>query len=147
MKKLLLFITLVLLTVSLFGCSKSSGKGQGGLKDEKVENYSVKIVYDGKQVRSYTIDDIKKMPVISFELNGSKEEGPDVSYILKQNNITEYSKIKFIGMGKDSFTMTKEEALKDTLVDITNHDTIKLAAKSVKKDKWIKDISTIEIIK
>ena len=105
MKKLLLFITLVLLTVSLFGCSKSSGKGQGGLKDEKVENYSVKIVYDGKQVRSYTIDDIKKMPVISFELNGSKEEGPDVSYILKQNNITEYSKIKFIGMGKDSFTM------------------------------------------
>ncbi|MFA6941244.1 MAG: hypothetical protein WCQ54_09740 [Clostridiaceae bacterium] len=147
MKKITLFIGLVLLTVSLLGCGKSSGNGQGGLKNEKVENYSVKIVYDGKQVKSYTIDQIKKMPVISFELNGSKEEGPDVSYILKQNNITDYSKIKFIGMTKDSITLTKEEASKDTLVDITNHDTIKLATKSVKKDKWIKDISSIEIIK
>jgi hypothetical protein len=148
MKKFtLFFIALVLLTVSLLGCSKSSGNGQGGLKDEKVENYSVKIVYDGKEVKSYSIDEIKKMPVVSFELDGSKEEGPAVSYILSQNNITEYSNIKFTGMMKDSITLTKEETLKDTLVDITNHDTIKLAAKSVKKDKWVKDISTIEIIK
>ncbi|MDV3426834.1 MAG: hypothetical protein LIR50_06540 [Bacillota bacterium] len=147
MKKFVLFIALVLTVLSLIGCSKSDGSGAGGLKDEKIENYSVKIVYDGKNVKTYTIEDIKKMPVTSFESEGAKEEGPDVLYILSQNNITEYSKIKFIGMWKDSITLTKEEASKDTLVDITNHDTIKLATKSVKKDKWIKDISTIEIIK
>ena len=146
MKRLLAIITVFIFMLGFQGCGKTSGNG-GGLKNEKVENYSVKIVYDGKEIKGYSIDDIKKMPTTSFEQDNSKEEGPSIATILTENNIKEYSKITFIGMWKDSITMTKEQVEKGSLLDITNHDTTKLAAKAINKDKWIKDIATIKVAK
>ena len=148
MKKLIYLIIFGVMILSLQGCGKASGNGGGnGLKNEKVENYAVKIVYDGTEVKSYSIDDIKKMPTSKFDLDGSTEEGPSISYILNENNIKDYSKITFTGMMKDSSTMTKEQVEKDTLLDITNHDTVKLATKAINKNKWTKDIATIKVEK
>lgn len=146
MKKLIMLTVTVIMILSLQGCGSSSGnEGGKGQKNEKVENYSVKVVYDEKEIKSYSINDIKKMPITNFEIEGKTEEGPSVSYMLNENNIKDYSKITFIGMWKDSITMTKEQIEKGTLLDITNHDTVKLSAKDIKKDKWIKDISTIKV--
>lgn len=148
MKKFVVLLFSVMLMIIVQGCGSSSGNGGGnGLKNEKVENYSVKVVYGEKELKIYSIADIKKMPSSSFELEGKTEQGPSMEYILKDNDIKDYSKVTFIGMYKDSLTMTKEQIDKGTLFDITNHDTIKLAAKDVKKDKWIKDIATIKIEK
>lgn len=148
MKKLIFLIIFAIMILSLQGCGNSSGNGGGnGLKNEKVENYSVKIVYDGTEIKSYSIDEIKKMPTTNFELDGSTENGPSISYVLKETNIKDYSKITFIGMWKDSVTMTKEQIEKGCLLDITNHGTTKLASKAITKDKWIKDIATIKVEK
>lgn len=149
MKKLISVLLTILLAMALQGCASGSGSGtgSGGQKDKKVENYSVKVIYEGKELKAYTIDDIKKMPVISFDLDGSTESGPSIDYILNENNIKDYSKIIFTGMLKDTNTLTKEQISKGTLLDITNHDTVKLAAKAVDKNTWAKDIATIEISK
>lgn len=155
MKKLVSIILTILLALALQGCASStknasgsgSGTGAGGQKDEKVANYTVKVVYDGKELKSYTIDDIKKMTATSFDLDGSTESGPSFDYILTQNSIKDYSKITITGMLKDTATLTKEQVAKGTLLDITNHDTVKLAAKAIDKNKWVKDIATIEIVK
>lgn len=148
MKRLIVIITAVMILLSLQGCKSSSeNKGENGLKNEKVENYSVKVVYDGTEIKSYSLEDIKKISSTNVEVDGKTEEGPSISYIMNENNIKDYSKITFIGMWKDSLTMTKEQIEKGTLLDITNHGTVKLAAKAVKKDEWIKDISTIKIEK
>lgn len=149
MKKLISIIVAVTLILALQGCgnSNANGSGGGGLKNEKVDNYSVKINYDGKELKSYTIDDIKKMPAESFDLNGSTEKGPSISSILAENNIKEYSEIKFIGMMTDSIILTKEQVEKGTLLDITNHNTVKLASKSIDKNNWVKDIAAIQIKK
>ena len=148
MKKLICLIIFGVMILSLQGCGKSSGNGGGnGLKNQKVENYLVKVVYDGTETTSYSIEDIKKMPTTKFELDGSTEEGPSILNMLKENNIKDYSKITFIGMMKDSVTLTKEQVEKDTLLDITNHDTVKLATKAIDKNKWTKDIATIKVEK
>ena len=144
MKKLMVLLCSIMLVLFVQGCGSSSGNG---LKNEKVENYLVKVTYDGKELKSYSIADIKKMPASSFELEGKTEQGPSMDYILKDNDIKDYSKVTFIGMYKDSLTMTKDQIEKGTLFDITNHDTIKLAAKDIKKDKWTKDIATIKVEK
>lgn len=147
MKKLILLIISIILVSSLMGCGESSGMGSGGLKNEKVPNYSVKVVYDGKEIKNYSMDDIKKMPAESFELNGLTEKGPSIISILKENNIKDYSKITFTGMYKESLTMTKSQIDQGTLLDITNHGTVKLSSKAIKKDNWIKDIATIKVEK
>lgn len=147
MKKLILIIISAFLILGLSGCGSSSGKGAGGLKNENIPNYSVKIIYDGKEIKNYSMDDIKKMPSTDLQLNGSTEQGPSIESILSTNNITDYSKITVIGMYKDSITMTKEQVKQGSILDITNHNTVKLASKAIKKDKWVKDIATIKVEK
>lgn len=147
MKKLILIIISAFLILGLSGCGSSSGKGAGGLKNENIPNYSVKIIYDGKEIKNYSMDDIKKMPSTSLQLDGSTEQGPSIESILSTNNITDYSKITVIGMYTDSITMTKEQVKQGSILDITNHNTVKLASKAIKKDKWVKDIATIKVEK
>lgn len=147
MKKLILIIISAFLILGLSGCGSSSGKGAGGLKNENIPNYSVKIIYDGKEIKNYSMDDIKKMPSTSLQLDGSTEQGPSIESILSKNNITDYSKITVIGMYTDSITMTKEQVKQGSILDITNHNTVKLASKAIKKDKWVKDIATIKVEK
>lgn len=153
MRKLALIIISFMILLNLQGCgkaagnNKSSGSEGGNLKNEKVENYSVKIIYNGTEIKKYSIEDIKKMTTTNLEIDGGNEEGPSISYILNENNIKEYSKINFTGMWKDSLSMTKDEVEKGTVLDITNHGTVKLASKAIKKDKWIKDIAEIKVEK
>lgn len=143
----------IMVLLSLQACAKpdtnekSAGSGAGGLKTEKVEDYKVKIIYAGTEVKSYSIEDIKKMNTVSLEIDGIKEEGPSIADILKENNIKDYSKITFVGMWTDSLSMTKEQIEKGTLLDITNHGTVKLASAAINKNKWIKDIASIKIEK
>lgn len=147
MKKLILIIISAFLILGLSACGSSSGNGAGGLKNEKIPNYSVKIIYDGKEIKNYSMDDIKKMPSTSLQMDGSTEQGPSIESILSTNNITDYSRVTVIGMYTDSITMTKEQVKQGSILDITNHNTVKLASKAIKKDKWVKDIATIKVEK
>lgn len=164
MKKHISIFIAILLALALMGCSSGTstnttgntttnstgsgtGTGTGGLKDKTVEGYTVKVIYDGKELKAYTIEDIKKMTMTSLDVAGSTEAGPSVDYILRDNNINDYSKITFTGVLKDASTLTKEQVSEGAVLDITNHDTVKLAAKAVAKSTWAKDIVTIEILK
>lgn len=73
------------------------------------------------------------MPSTSLQLDGSTEQGPSIESILSKNNITDYSKITVIGMYTDSITMTKEQVKQGSILDITNHNTVKLASKAIKR--------------
>lgn len=149
MKKIMTLIGVAILILALQGCgdSATNGNGEGGLKNKKVDNYSVKIVYDGKEIKTYSMNAIKKMPSTKFELDGSTEMGPSIAYILSENGIKDYSNITFVGMLKDSLTMTKDQIDKGCLLDITNHDTVKLGAKAINRNKWVKDIATVKVEK
>lgn len=150
-KKIIALITILVITVavvSFVGCSKTSStntsKSTDTPKQEKYE-YTLNIQSGGKMVKSYKIEDIKKMSTKSIEVDGKTETGPALLTILNDCGISEFSKVTFKGIANDSLSLSKDKIDGDVLLDIANRGTVKLACKSVPKKDWIKDIVEINV--
>lgn len=156
MKRLLIMILAVLISLSMAACTnqtapKGDQTGQkqnnptGQADQAKTADYQVKVTMAGKELKSYTIEDIKKMPTISLQVDGKEEVGPSVASILKDAGVETFSKVTFKGAFNTQATLTKEQMGEDTMVDLTNHNTVKLATKAISKNDWIKDIIEIAV--
>jgi hypothetical protein len=167
-KKLLSFLLIftMLFTTVCFGYSSGGGNGTGNknksgstvttsessITTEKTQTsqkkeafkYLVKVTCDGKVLKKYSIEDIKKMPASSIKIDGKTETGPTLMSLLTKAGIKKYTKITLKGMAKDSMTLQKKQIDKFTVLDISNRGTIKYSSKTIEKSKWVKDI--VEII-
>jgi hypothetical protein len=130
-------------TVTTSGSSITTEKTQTSQKKEAFK-YLVKVSCDGKVLKKYSIEDIKKMPASSIKVDGKTENGPTLISLLAKAGIKKYTKIIIKGMAKDSMTLLKKQIDKNTILDISNRDTIKYSSKTIAKSKWVKDI--VEII-
>jgi hypothetical protein len=105
-------------------------------------SYEVKITKNQQLIKSYTMQDIQKMPTKSFMEDGKIESGPTLSYLLIDAGITEYSNITIKNeVGKKYKTKTPE----GYILDITNRGSVKLASENLPKEQWLKDITEIAI--
>jgi len=81
------------------------------------------------------------MKTLNFE--SKEEKGPGVLELLKNAGIRKFSRVTFVSIYKNKLSLPENKVTADTLLDITNHGTVKLVTKSVKKKDWIKDIENI----
>ncbi len=96
---------------------------------------------DGTKV-GVTMDDMKKLTPAQVTVEGKVEEGPRLSDVLHLAGVTDFTEIALTG-SSSPVTLTRAQVDDNTILDFTNHGTVKLATTYVAKPDWTKDISEI----
>jgi hypothetical protein len=103
------------------------------------------IKLDGSHL-GITIADLKTLSLAQVSVEGRIEEGPNLLDVLAFAGVTEFSEISLTGSSNPA-TLTRDQVDNKTILDFTNHGTVKLATTYIPKPDWTKDISRIEVIK
>jgi len=150
-------ISLILLCLLLSACaapavetepaatlSSESPKTPQALQPTPVaEALFVVIRVDGSS-QGFTWDELGQLPLATVEAEGKIEEGPKLMDVLNAAGVTDFSEVTLTG-NNGSITLTREQVDDNTILDFTNHGTVKLASTYVPKADWIKDITEIKV--
>jgi hypothetical protein len=98
---------------------------------------------DGSSV-NVTIADLKTLPLVQVSIDGKVEEGPGLLDILAFAQVTDFRGVTLTG-SSNSATLTREQVDDNTILDFTNHGTVKLATTYIPKPNWTEDVSKIEV--
>ncbi len=96
---------------------------------------------DGSKV-GVTIDDLKALPLKQVTAEGKVEEGPGLLDVLTFAGVIEFTEVALTG-SSSPVTLSREQVDDNTILDFTNHGTVKLATTYVPKDNWTKDVAEI----
>ncbi len=146
MKKTLLQL---LLTLSLLISACSANQSQGPKTPQALQPTAVStalfqvIKPDGSKV-GVTINDLKTLPLKQVTVEGKVEEGPGLLDVLKFAGVTEFKEVALTGTSNPA-TLTREQVDDNTILDLTNHGTVKLATTYIPKASWTKDVAEIVV--
>ncbi len=146
MKKTLLQLLLVLsLLVSACSFNQTNGpKTPQALQPTAVSTALFQVVKpDGSKV-GVTIKDLKTLPFKQITVDGKVEEGPGLLDVLKFAGVTEFKEVALTGTSSPA-TLTRAQVDDNTILDLTNHGTVKLATTYIPKPNWTKDVAEITV--
>jgi len=90
------------------------------------------------------IADLKTLPLKQLTVDGKTEEGPGLLDVLALAGIAEFREVSLTGSSNPA-TLRRDQVDDNTILDFTNHGTIKLATTYISKPGWTKDVSKIEV--
>lgn len=92
----------------------------------------------------FTAADLQNLPVAQITVDGKVEEGPRLLDVLIAAGVNDFSEVTLIGSSAP-VTLTRDQVDDNTLLDLTNRGTLKLASTHVPKPDWTKDITIITV--
>lgn len=98
---------------------------------------------DGSAVM-FTVDDIKALPLAQYLSEGKVEEGPGLLDVLNKAGVTDFKDIIISGP-QSSQTLTRAQVDGQTVLDLTNHGTVKFAGPALDKADWVHDVDLIVV--
>lgn len=146
MKKSLLQLLLVVsLLIPACSSNQTSGpKTPQALQPTAVSTALFQVVKpDGSKV-GVTIEDLKTLPLKQVTAEGKVEEGPGLLDVLNFAGVTEFSEVTLTGTSNPA-VLTREQVDDNTILDLTNHGTVKLATTYIPKANWTKDVAEIVV--
>ena len=99
---------------------------------------------DGGEV-GFTWDDLKKLPLAQMEAEGKVEEGVKLMDVLTAAGVTEFSQVNLSGTSSPASLTFEQVRDETTILDFTNHGTVKLSTNYIPKADWTKDVARIEV--
>ena len=99
---------------------------------------------DGVEV-SLTWDDLKKLPVAQMTAEGKVEEGVKLLDVLTTAGVTEFTQVSLSGSSSPASLTFEQVQDPTTILDFTNHGTVKLSTTYIPKANWTKDVARIEV--
>jgi hypothetical protein len=146
MKKISLQLLLVL-SLLIPACSANPPAGPKtpqALQPTAVSSALFQVIKpDGSQA-GVTIADLKTLPLKQVTAEGRVEEGPGLLDVLNFVGVTEFTEVALMGTSSP-VTLTRAQVDDNTILDFTNHGTVKLATTYVPKDSWTKDVAEITV--
>lgn len=145
MKKTLYCLLLVFsLAISACTSNENAPKTPQALQPTAVSTALFQVIKpDGTSI-GVTIADLKTLPLKQVTAEGKVEEGPGLLDVLTFAGVTEFKEVSLTG-SSNAVTLTHEQVDENTILDFTNHGTVKLSTTYIPKDQWTKDISEITV--
>ena len=147
----LLFCTMTAFIVTLTACGSSATpttidapKTPQALQPTPISDALFQVIKPDGSTQGFTWDDLKKLPLAQVTVEDKVEEGPKLLDVLNAVGITEFSEVTLTG-STSTITLTREQVDDNTILDFTNHGTVKLATTYVAKPDWTKDITEITV--
>ena len=98
---------------------------------------------DGTKV-GVTLENLKTLPLKQVTAEGKVEEGPSLLDVLNVAGVTDFTEVSLTG-SSSPVTLTREQVDDNTILDFTNHGTVKLATIHIPKADWTKDVAEITV--
>lgn len=98
---------------------------------------------DGSKV-NFSLDQFQKLPSASLTVSSKVNEGPKLKDVLAAVGVTSFQSVDIAGSnGKTNLPI--DEVDDNTLLVVSNRNTIKLATTYMNRQFWINDISLISV--
>ncbi len=91
-----------------------------------------------------TLDAIKSLTFAQITVDGKVQEGPKLIDVLALASVTEFTELTLTGSSSPA-TLTRAQVDDNTILDLNNHGTLKLATTYIPMPNWTKDISEITV--
>lgn len=146
MKKTL-FALLLVLSLMISACSFTETKGPKtpqALQPTAVSTALFQVIKTDGSKAGVTINDLKSLPLKQLTVEGKVEEGPGLLDVLHFAGVNEFKEVALTGTSSPA-TLTREQVDDNTILDLTNHGTVKLATTYIPKADWTKDVAEITV--
>jgi hypothetical protein len=152
MKRITLFVLLALLlvgcavpTTEVPGAVAGPPKTPQALQPTPVSGALFVVVKPDGSEFGFTWAELKKLPLAQMTAEGKVEEGVKLMDVLAAAGVTEFKEVTLSGSSSPA-TLTFEQVKEPTtILDFTNHGTVKLSTNYVPKANWTKDVARIEV--
>ena len=149
MKKLSLFVSVVLLSLNLVACGTSTPAAtQVPVQQNTLLPVASSAVFQVVKVDGskfyVTLDALKKLPLANITVDGKVQEGPKLLDVITLAGVTDFTEVTLTGSASP-VTLTHAQVDDNTILDFNNHGTLKLATTYVPMPNWTKDISKITV--
>lgn len=91
-----------------------------------------------------TLENLKALKLAQVQAEGKVEEGPYLKDVLALAGVTEFKEVTLTGSSNPA-TLTFHQVDENTILDLTNHGTVKLSTTYIPKAQWTKDVSEIVV--
>jgi len=135
------FLSWMVCVLLLCGCSAVAPAGAA--VTPAVEGALFQVIRADGSAKAFTVEELKQLPLGQLTVEGKIEEGPRLADVLQAAGVSEYRQLVISG-SSSPVTLTREQ-VGDSLLDFTNHGTVKLATTAVPKPQWTKDVSVIQV--
>jgi hypothetical protein len=109
---------------------------------------SIAVAEGSRVLRTFTMDDLRKLGVRRVVMQGKPETGPTLSSVLSAAGVHEFASVTIVGLGvRDSGRLTLARAAIDrnVLLDLANRGTAKVCGPDIPYDKRVRDVVRIEV--
>ena len=150
MKKLSLLVIILIFSLNLIACSTSTPAAtQPPVQQNTVESAPAvvavfQVVKADDTKFDVTLDDIKGLQFANITVDGKVQEGPKLLDVLTLAGVTDFTEVTLTGSASP-VTLTRAQVDDNTILDLNNHGTLKLATTYVPMPDWTKDISLITV--
>ena len=145
MKRLSLFVSIILISIMLTACTSATSVQPTAVEPAPgigLTEFQV-VKPDGSKF-AVTLDALKKLPLANITVDGKVQEGPKLMDVLKLASVTDFSEVTLTGSASP-VTLTRAQVDDNTILDFNNHGTLKLATTYVPMPNWTKDVSEITV--
>jgi hypothetical protein len=95
-------------------------------------------------ITNFSRDDLKSLTLTAIWIDGKSEEGPTLQAVLNQAGVDEFEQVTLTG-ASGSLTLMPDQVDPEVILDLSNRGTVQLAAPTLPKEIWIKDITVIMV--
>jgi hypothetical protein len=138
------FQLIFILSLLISACSSSANipKTPQALQPTAVSSALFQVIKpDGTKV-GVTIADLKTLPLKQITVDGKVEEGPGLLDVLNFAGVTDFKEVMLTGSSNPA-TLMRAQVDDNTVLDLTNHGTVKLSTTYIPKASWTKDVAEI----
>jgi hypothetical protein len=144
------FIFIATVVCFFCGCGRNQNAISDGAKSNQnaSEKASSLIVFQLMRadwgMQTFSLDDLKKLPLATIFAEGNPQEGPSLLAVLKSSGVMEFQEVAITGR-EGTKKMTKSEINDEVILDFNNRGSVKLVSPRMPHEARIRDITRIII--
>ena len=127
------------------GCSGDSAE----LGGEPADDVVLRIVVEGEVAKDWTLAGLQdEIPFAEIEVEGDTQSGPTLLDAIAASGVGDWDTAEVLGMSEGrvievSFDIQAAEVDDGWILDVSNRGTLKLAAKGLERQRWVRDVGEI----
>ena len=109
---------------------------------------SISVVEDSRVLKTFTMNELRKLGVRRVVMQGKPETGPTLLSVISAAGVDTFSSVTIVGVGaRDSGRLTMKRAAvnRDVLLDLANRGTAKICGPNIPYGSRVRDVIRIEV--
>lgn len=135
------------LAMAVIACSDGTTEGT----EPPAEDVVLRVVVNDEVSADWTLADLEDQVVFTeLTIEGDAQSGPLLLDVLEASGVAGWTSGEVLGMGEGrvfsvGLDISSSEVDDGWILDVTKQGTLKLAAKALSRDMWVRDVGEIHI--